>query len=259
MTNRIKTAFSGKKALIPFITAGYPTLTVTGQLLIAAAQAGADALEVSIPFSDPVAGGITIQKADETALKAGTTTDGVFEMLKQVRKQTQVPLILMSYINPIYVYGMERFFARCAECGIDVLNVPDVPYEERELLVPFCKQYGIALMGMIPSGTPQRISALAKAAEGMVVCTPYSSCRQGVVSGLAEMVSLIKQEQEIPCIIACDAASEEDLPDHLDKVDGIVVDTQLVKKIEQSGEACIVPCCEYIRRMKQALCEQKTY
>ena len=114
MTNQMKTAFTAKKALIPFITAGYPNLGVTQQLLVAAAHAGADMLEVSIPFSDPVAGGVTIQKADETALRAGTTTDGVFDMLANVRKQIDTPLILMSYMNPIYVYG--TFF--CTLCGL---------------------------------------------------------------------------------------------------------------------------------------------
>ncbi len=257
MTSRMKTAFSGQKALIPFITAGYPNLMVTEKLLISAAQSGADVLEVSVPFSDPVAGGITIQKADEAALKAGTTTDGVFEMIKHVRQHTQVPLILMSYINPIYVYGIERFFACCADCGIDALNVPDVPYEERDLLIPFCKKYGIVLISIITSATEERISTLSKAAEGMVVCVPAPSCRPGIVSELAEIVSLVKREQEIPCVIGCDAASEDDLPENLDMVDGIVVDTQLVQKIEQYGEACIAPCCDYVCRMKRAL-QKKT-
>ena len=254
MTNQMKTAFTAKKALIPFITAGYPNLGVTQQLLVAAAHAGADMLEVSIPFSDPVAGGVTIQKADEIALRAGTTTDGVFDMLANVRKQIDTPLILMSYMNPIYVYGMERFFAHCADCGIDAVSVPDVPYEERELLVPYCKKYGIQLTEMIVSATKERIRTLAKAAQGFVNCVPIPSKRPEVITDLAEMIPLIKLEQDIPCVVGCDAGSAEELPPFLQEVDGIIVDTQLVQKIEQYGENCIEPCCEYIRTIKQALC-----
>ena len=253
MTNRMQTAFAGKKALIPFVTAGYPNLSMTADILVTAANAGADALEVSIPFSDPVAGGITIQKADEAALRAGTTTDGIFQMLYEVRKQIEVPLILMSYINPIYVYGMERFFTRCAECGIDAIYVPDVPYEERSLLKPYCKKYGILLTGMISSATENRIRALANDMEGFVNCVYMESKKPEMVTDLSQMALLIKQEKEIPCVISCDAESPEQLPSILKSMDGILVDTQLVKKIEQYGEDCLKPCQEYIRTMKEAL------
>lgn len=253
MTNRLNRAFLSNKALIPFVTAGYPNLKTTEKLLVAAAQAGADALEVSIPFSDPVAGGITIQRADEAALKAGTTTDGVFDMLARVRSQTEVPLIVMSYINPIYVYGMERFFKRCTDCGVDALNVPDVPFEERELLTPFCKQYHIALTSMIASATEERIRTLAKAAEGFVSIAPVPSERPDIITDPGKILALIQEEQRIPCVIGCDAAEKQELPPFVSQLDGIVADTQLVQKIERYGENCIEPCCEYIRGMKQSL------
>lgn len=254
MTNKLSTAFTSKKALIPFVTAGYPSLDMTKRLLVAAARADADALEVSIPFSDPVAGGITIQRADESALQAGTTMDGVFDMLREVRRETKIPLLVMSYINPIYVYGIERFFERCAAFGVDALSVPDVPFEERKLLVPYCRKYDVKLTCMIASGIQERIHTLAKVAQGFVSIAPVPSTRPEIITDPGKIISLVKEEQDIPCVIGCDAASPEELPPFLPLLDGIVVDTQLVQKIEHYGEDGIEPCCEYIRSMKQALC-----
>ena len=136
--NDIKKAFENGKALIPFITAGDPSLAVTEQLLIEMSKNGADIIAIGIPFSDPIAEGVAIQEADLRALAAGTTTDKIFEMVKGVRPQVACELAVMTYMNPVFVYGVDKFMERCAECGISAVIVPDTPYEEKAELSGAC-------------------------------------------------------------------------------------------------------------------------
>ena len=130
--SRIKKAFENKKAFIAFVTGGDPDLETTEALIPKMAEAGADLIEIGIPFSDPIAEGIVIQEADVRALEAGTTADKLFDMVARVRKKTDVPLVFMTYINPVYTYGTERFMEKCAKVGIDGVIIPDVPFEERD-------------------------------------------------------------------------------------------------------------------------------
>lgn len=147
--NKICEAFENKKAFIPFITGGDPSLKVTQELLVAMQEAGADLIEIGIPFSDPIAEGPVIQEADERALRGGCTTDQLFDAVKEVRDQIHVPLVFMTYINAIYTYGRERFMKRCVECGMAGVIVPDMPYEEKGELADVCREYGIELVSLI--------------------------------------------------------------------------------------------------------------
>ena len=137
--SKIYQAFENKKAFIPFITGGDPSLEITRQLLIAMQEAGADLIEIGVPFSDPIAEGVVIQDADERALKAGCTTDKLFDMVKEARKEVTVPMVFMTYINPIYTYGKEKFMKRCVECQMDGIIVPDMPFEEKAELADICE------------------------------------------------------------------------------------------------------------------------
>ena len=136
--SKIAKAFENKKAFIPFVTAGDPTLDVTEQLLYEMQKAGADLIEIGIPFSDPTAEGPVIQEANERALAEGCTTDKIFDMLKRAKEKITVPMVFLTYVNPIFTYGKERFMIQCVESGFDGLIVPDMPYEEREELAPAC-------------------------------------------------------------------------------------------------------------------------
>ena len=130
--SKISQAFKNKKkCFIPFVTAGDPDLAFTKELILAMASAGADIIEIGIPFSDPVAEGEVIQRANVRALNAGTTTDRLFEMLAEVRQLTQIPLVFLTYVNPIFIYGTEKFMEKCRQTGIDGVIVPDLPYEEK--------------------------------------------------------------------------------------------------------------------------------
>ena len=130
--NKIEDAFKNKKAFIPFVTAGDPSLDVTRELILAMQEAGADLIEIGIPFSDPVAEGPVIQEADDRALSAGVTTDKIFDTVDDIADKIHVPIVFMTYINPIYVYGVEKFAKRAKACGAAGVIVPDVPFEEKE-------------------------------------------------------------------------------------------------------------------------------
>ena len=147
--SRIAQAFQNGKAFIPFVTGGDPDLETTEKLLVAMQEAGADLIEIGLPFSDPIAEGIVIQEANERALSAGCTTDKLFDMVKRARQTVTVPMVFMTYINPIFTYGKEKFMKRCVECGIDGLIVPDLPYEEKGEIKDVCEAYGVDLISMI--------------------------------------------------------------------------------------------------------------
>ena len=159
--NKLAAALQGKKVFAPFITAGDPDLETTKKLILAMAEAGASLVELGIPFSDPMAEGPVIQAADLRALAGGCTTDKVFAMIAEVRKETDIPLVFLTYANPIFHYGTDRFYRRCAEVGVDGTIVPDVPYEERAELDGACAKYGVDRIVMIAPTSEDRIQMLA--------------------------------------------------------------------------------------------------
>ena len=170
MNKRITEAFEKGKAFIPFITCGDPSLEVTEQLVYAMEEAGADLIELGIPFSDPTAEGPVIQGANERALSGGVTTDKVFDMVIKIRKNSSVPMVFMTYANVVFSYGTERFIKTAAEIGMDGLILPDVPFEEKEEFDIVCKKYGIDLISLIAPTSHERVAQIAKDAEGFVYC-----------------------------------------------------------------------------------------
>ena len=255
--NRLEQVFN-KKAFIPFITAGDPSLTVTKQLILAMAEAGADLIELGIPFSDPCAEGIVIQEADRRALLAGATTDRIFTMVEEVRRECDVALAFMTYINPVYTYGAERFMERCKKTGIDALIVPDLPYEEKEELKPFCDLSGIPLISMIAPTSKERIHKIAKEAEGFIYCVSsmgVTGVRSELGTGIADMVKLVKEVKQIPCAVGFGISTTEQAKEVAEEADGVIVGSAIVKIVGQYGADSILPVSDYVRRMKGA-CEE---
>mgnify|MGYP003195315225 CR=1 FL=1 len=160
MNNRIKEAFAHGKAFIPFITCGDPSLEVTEQIIIEMEKAGANLIELGIPFSDPTAEGPVIQAANIRALSGGVTTD----------KVVKVPLVFMTYANVVFSYGIERFAANAAEAGMDGIILPDVPYEEKEEFAPAFRKHGMDMISLIAPTSHERIAMIASDAEGFVYC-----------------------------------------------------------------------------------------
>ena len=254
--NRIPNAFENKKAFIAFLTAGDPDISTTEQLVLGMAQAGADLIELGIPFSDPVAEGVVIQRADERALKAGTTVDDVFELVKQLREKTDVPLVFLTYVNPIFAYGSQRFIQRAADAGLDGFIVPDLPFEERDELAPLCDSYGLSLIPLIAPTSNERIRKIAEAAHGFVYCVSslgVTGVRDNIVTDIASMVQKVKATKDIPCAVGF-GISTPDQAAHMAKIaDGAIVGSAIVKIIEQFGKDSLEPVCDYVRKMKQAV------
>ena len=166
--SNIAKAFASGKAFIPFITCGDPDLATTAAAVRAMAANGADLIELGIPFSDPTAEGPVIQGANIRALKAGTTTDKVFDLVRELRKDVSIPMVFMTYANVVFSYGAEKFISTCAAIGIDGLILPDLPYEEKDEFAPICRKYGVDLISMIAPTSENRIAMIAKEAEGFL-------------------------------------------------------------------------------------------
>lgn len=254
--NRIERVFQNKKAFIPFITAGDPSLSVTKQLVFRMAEAGADLIELGIPFSDPVAEGPVIQGADYRALSAGTTTDMIFNMVEDIRKTCSIPIAFMTYVNPIFTYGTKKFMENCKDAGIDALIVPDVPFEEKEELKPYCDTAGITLISMIAPTSEDRIRMIAREAEGFIYCVSsmgVTGVRNELGNSAKDMILSVKKVQDIPCAVGFGIQTPEQAKSMAEISDGVIVGSAIVKIVEQYGAECIPYVEDYVRKMKQAI------
>ena len=254
--NKISEAFDKKKAFIPFITAGDPSLEVTEQLLYAIEEAGADLIEIGIPFSDPTAEGVVIQAANERALKAGCTTDRLFDMLEKAVGKIHVPMVFLTYVNPIYTYGKEKFMKRCVQCGISGLIVPDMPYEEKGELKPVCEAYGIQIISLIAPTSQERISMIAKEAEGYIYCVSslgVTGVRSEIKTDIKAMVDLVRQATDTPCAVGFGISTPKQAEKMAAVSDGAIVGSAIVKIIEKYGADSIPYVAEYVRKMKNAV------
>ena len=254
--NRIKKAFENKKAFIPFITGGDPNLEVTKKLLIAMQEAGADLIEIGIPFSDPIAEGVVIQAADERALAAGCTTDKLFDMVKTVQDEMNVPIVFMTYVNPIFAYGKRKFMKRCVECGIAGVIVPDLPFEEKEELAESCREYGVELVSLIAPTSHDRIRMIAKEAEGFLYCVSslgVTGVRSEITTNIEDMIDKVREVTDIPCAVGFGIAAPEQAERMAAVSDGAIVGSAIVKIIAQYGEECVPYVKEYVKKMKEAV------
>lgn len=235
-----------KKTLITFLTGGDPNIEVTQELIIKMSNVGADIIEIGIPFSDPIAEGTVIQDADIRALKAGTTTDKLFDMVERVRPQTEAALVFMTYMNPIYTYGTERFMQKCAKTGIDAVIIPDVPYEEKAEVDEACKAAGITLISMLAPAAKEKIQAIANESEGFLygVSSVGLSSKKNIINDMTEILNQVKRVSDIPCAVGIDAENAHEA------AEAIIVETAIEELIAQYGKACIEPVCDYIEEIK---------
>lgn len=254
--SRIADAFKNGKAFIPFVTGGDPSLDVTEQLIYAMEEAGADLIEIGVPFSDPVAEGVIIQDANQRALAAGCTTDKLFDLVEKVRKTVQIPIVFLTYINPIYTYGKERFMKRCQESGLDGLIVPDLPFEEKDEILPECEKYGVDLISLIAPTSHERIAMIAKEARGFIYCVSsmgVTGVRREIRTDIGEMVRLAKAESQIPCAVGFGIATPEQAEKMAALSDGAIVGSAIVRIVEKYGKDSIAPVADYVRKMKKAV------
>lgn len=256
--SRISDAFKKGKAFIPFITGGDPDVETTYELIKAMAANGADIIEIGIPFSDPIAEGPVIQEADLRALSSGTTTDALFDMVVRLRKEIDIPLIFMTYANPIYVYGKERFMKRCADVGIDGVIVPDIPFEEKAELSGVCKDNGIDLISMIAPTSDDRIETIAKEAEGFIYCVSslgVTGVRSEIKTDVGAMVAHVKTVTDTPVAVGFGISKPEQAKKMAALSDGAIVGSAIVKIVAQYGKDAIPHVADYVKKMKAGVIE----
>lgn len=254
--SRIEQVFQNNKAFIPFITCGDPSLEVTKELVCAMEKAGADLIELGIPFSDPTAEGPVIQAANIRALSGGVTTDKIFEMAEELRKETKVPLAFMTYANVVFSYGIEKFVKRAVETGVDGLILPDIPFEEKEEFSSVCDAYGLTFISLIAPTSHERIEMIAKEAQGFIYCVSsmgVTGVRSQISTDVSEMVGLVKKTKEIPCAVGFGISTPEQAAQMAACADGVIVGSAIVKLCGQYGNDCVEPVREYVSQMKQAL------
>ena len=254
MSNRISEAFAKGKAFIPFITCGDPSLEITEQLVYAMEEAGADLIELGIPFSDPTAEGPVIQEANVRALSGGVTTDKIFDMVVKIRKKTSIPMVFMTYANVVFSYGTERFIRKAAEIGMDGLILPDVPFEEKEEFDVVCKQYGLELISLIAPTSHDRITRIAKEANGFVYCVSSLGVTQ-ITTDIGAMVKLVKAAKDIPCAVGFGISTPEQAKKMAAQSDGAIVGSAIVKICAAHGENCVPYVKDYVKSMKDAVRE----
>ena len=254
--SKIADAFAGGKAFIPFITCGDPDLETTTAAVRAAVENGADLIELGIPFSDPTAEGPVIQGANLRALKGGVTTDRIFGLVRDLRRDVTVPLVFMTYANVVFSYGTERFLAACREAGIDGLILPDVPFEEREEFLPFCRRYGVDLISLIAPTSAHRIAKIAREAEGflyIVSSLGVTGTRSEITTDLSAMVEVVRQNTAIPCAVGFGISTPEQAKRMAEVSDGAIVGSAIVKLLEQYGKDAPQQIGAYVKQMKAAL------
>lgn len=253
---RISEAFKNGKAFIAFITGGDPDLETTEKLLYTMSEAGADIIEIGIPFSDPIAEGPVIQAASHRALEAGCTTDKLFDLVKKVREKIDTPIVFMTYINPVYTYGKDNFMSKCNEVGIDGIIVPDLPYEEKGELAPECDKYGVDLISLIAPTSHERISMIAKEAKGFVYCVSslgVTGVRTEITTDVGAMTKLVRENTDVPCAIGFGISTPEQAADMAQHADGVIVGSAIVRIVGENGRDSIEPVREYVKSMKAAL------
>ena len=256
MNKNIAAAFGKGKAFIPFVTCGDPSLDVTEQIVYAMEEAGADLIELGIPFSDPTAEGPVIQAANVRALGGGVTTDKVFDMVVRIRKKTRIPMVFMTYANVVFSYGTERFIKKASEVGMDGLILPDVPFEEKEEFDSVCKAYGIDLISLIAPTSHERIAMIAKEAEGFVYCVSslgVTGTRSQITTDIGAMVQLVKAEKQIPCAVGFGISTPQQAAKMTEQSDGAIVGSAIVKPCARYGKDCVPYVKEYVKSMKDAV------
>ncbi len=253
--SNIRKSFENGKAFIAFLTCGDPSLEITERLVPAMADAGADLIELGIPFSDPTAEGPVIQEANARALAGGVTTDRIFDMVARIRQKTDVPMVFMTYANVVFSYGTERFISRSASLGMDGLILPDVPYEEKEEFDSVCRRYGLDFIPLIAPTSHDRIRTIAREASGFVYCVSslgVTGVRSQITSDIDSMIGLVRESTSVPCAIGFGISTPDQAAHMAGKADGVIVGSAIVKLCAQYGSECIPPVTEYVRSMKKA-------
>ena len=254
--SKIQQAFAHGKAFIPFITCGDPNLETTAAVVRAAVANGADLVELGIPFSDPTAEGVVIQAANLRALQGGVTTDKIFDLVRDLRRDVKVPMVFMTYANVIFSYDAEKFISTCREIGIDGLILPDLPFEEKDEFLPLCHKYGVDLISLIAPTSENRIAMIAREAEGFVYVVSslgVTGVRSEIKTDLTSIVAAVRANTKIPCAVGFGISTPAQAQQMAKISDGAIVGSAIIKILAQHGVNAPKFVGKYVREMKDAL------
>jgi tryptophan synthase alpha chain len=244
-----------EKAFIGFLTAGDPTMDKSKEFILEMERAGADLVEIGIPFSDPIAEGPVIQEANIRALSAGANTDKVFELVEEVRKESEIPLVFLTYLNPVYSYGYASFFTRCQMAGVDGIIIPDLPFEEKGEIYEIAKKYGVDIISLIAPTSEDRIKTIAKEATGFVYVVSsmgVTGVRSQIKTDLNAILKVLKETTDTPCAVGFGINTPEQAAKISKVADGVIVGSAIVKIIEKYGIYAGAHIYEYVKNMKDA-------
>jgi tryptophan synthase alpha chain len=227
----------GRAAHLPYVTAGYPTMETSEATIHALVDAGADGLEIGIPFSDPIADGTTVQRTSQVSLANGTRLADCIALVARLRADgVTVPLMLMGYFNPVVKYGIERYVADCAEAGVDGFIIPDLPIEESARILEPCRQHGRDLIFMVaPTSTERRMQLVGERGSGFVYCvslTGVTGARDKVAAGLGPYLDRVRQHTDLPLIVGFGISTPEHVTEVAAHSDGMIVASAMINYLD---------------------------
>ena len=246
-----------QKALIGFVVAGDPDLETSVDYIVTLAKNGVDVIEIGLPFSDPVADGPVIMQADQRAFAAGMTTERVFELVAKVRAQTDVPLVFLTYFNPVYQYGIENFLTRMADLEVQGLIVPDLPLAEQDRLQPYLAQTGRDFIQIIAPTSSQRLAELTQNASGFLYVMSslgITGVREEIgFERLREQIKTLRAQTNVPLAVGFGIHTPAQVRELATFVDGVIIGSGIVKIIAEHGQNAQEPLAKYVRELKTAL------
>jgi len=255
--SRIASAFAGANhtALIPYITAGYPSVETTLKVVPLLASSGCDIIELGIPFSDPLADGATIQQASYEALRQGVTPKLCFEVAQELRRQVEIPLVFMTYYNPVVKFGLEQFCSKCAEVGIDGLIIPDLPPEEGKELEQSTERYALDLIYLLsPASTEERIRLVTSRSSGfiyLVSLTGVTGARDKLPEELENFVARVRERTEKPLCVGFGVSTLEQARRIAKVADGVIVGSRIIQLLDE--DKSLKNVCSFIKSLREAL------
>lgn len=255
MNKNLARAFDHGKAFVAFVTCGDPDLETTKKIILALEKGGCDLIELGIPFSDPTAEGPVIQAANSRALSKGCTTDKVFEMIAQVRKETSIPMVFMTYANMIFSYGIDKFCQKMVDLNMSGMILPDVPYEEKDEFETVCHKYNLDFIRMIAPTSHDRIKMIAKDAQGFLYCVSslgVTGTRTKITTNVGEMIDTVRSVSDIPCGIGFGISTPEQAKTMSERADAVIVGSAIIKIIAKYGKEAPQHVEDYVRSMTQA-------
>jgi len=255
--SRIASVFARAKhtALIPYITVGYPTIETTLKAVPLFTSIGCDIIELGIPFSDPLADGVTIQRASYEALRRGVTPKVCFEVAQELRRQVEIPLVFMTYYNPVLKFGLEQFCSRCAEVGIDGLIIPDLPPEEGKDLENSTRRHGLDLVYLLsPASTEERIRLVTSRSSGfiyLVSLTGVTGARDELPEELERFVGSVRRRTDKPLCVGFGVSTPDQARRVAKVADGVIVGSRIMQLLDE--DKSLGNACSFIKCLRKAL------